>query len=72
MMKSPGDKSGVEEPVFHWNHDASRTLHNKGRSRLDHPKKLNLDKYFDFLEEFKPHIHELRRTRIFEKPFTIV
>jgi hypothetical protein len=71
-MKLRGNRTQIDKLTFHWDHQASRSSHTQRGMDTDYDKKLSLDKYFDLLDEIKPHMPELRHTRVFEKPFTLV
>ncbi len=70
-MKSQVHRTKIDQLTFHWDHKASRSSHKKRGIHTDCDKKRNLDKYFDMLDELKPHKQELRHTKIYKEPFTL-
>ena len=68
-MKSSENKTDADKLDFFWDYNAARVL--KARQG-ESGKKKNLDEYFEFLDEVKPGMRELRHTVIFDEPFTLV
>jgi hypothetical protein len=71
-MTSQDNQKDFDTITLHWDHSASTTSDIEKNIRNDQHIKLNLDEYFNFLDQVRPHIDELRRTSIFKKPFTLV
>lgn len=71
-MKLPGDRTEIDELTFHWDQKVPPSSHTQRGMDTDSDEKRSLDKYFELLDEIKPHVPELRNTRVFEKPFTLV
>lgn len=69
-MKSQAKRTAGDKLTFHWDRKASRNASTRGDKQSDYQKDLNA--YFDFLDEVKPHREELRETQVFIKPFTLV
>jgi hypothetical protein len=71
-MKSSKNKHGNYDILkFHWGTSASKPASIKKQVQTDQDIKLNLDEYFNFLEQVRPTIQEIRRTIIFKQPFTL-
>ena len=70
-MKSQMKRIESDKIIFHWDHNApsSSDLRRNAHSDPDRPR--SLDEYFDLLDEIRPHIHELRHTKMYDKPFTL-
>jgi hypothetical protein len=71
-MTSQDNQRDFDTITLHWDHSASTPSDIEKNIRNDQPIKRNLDEYFNFLDQVRPHIDELRRTSIFKKPFTLV
>ena len=69
-MKSPEIQIAIDVLTFPWDRNASSATRRCISSDVE--TKRSFEIYFDFLEEVKPHPHELRLVRAFEKPFTLV
>ena len=65
-MKSQENK--IDKLEFHWDHKAAKTLRTK---QMDRDNANDFERYLDWLDEVKPSRRELRKTKIFNKPFTL-
>jgi hypothetical protein len=70
MMNSKNKHRNSDILKFHWGPGAPKPVRIK-RKQSDQDIKRNLDEYFDFLDQVRPTIQELRRTIIFNQPFTL-
>ena len=71
-MKSQAKRTASDKLTFHWDRKASRNTSTSGDMQSNYHQKRSLNTYFDFLDEVKPHMEELRQTQVFKKPFTLV
>ena len=71
-MKLQVNRTEIDKLTFHWNHKASGSSSTKKSIHPDYNKERTFEGYFDLLDELKPNIEELRHTKMFEKPFTLV
>jgi hypothetical protein len=65
-MKSPVNKSGKETLDFRWDRQAA-----KNNPKTGDLNACDFDAYFAFLEEVKPHPHELREITTYKSPFRL-
>lgn len=71
-MKSWVKRKKIHKLILQWDHKAQLNSQIKERAHLDYDKQRSLEEYFNFLDEIKPHIHELRQTKMFDIPFFLV
>ena len=63
-------KMKTDKLVFQWEILTSSDI--KRNNSTEYNKQYSLDKYFDLLAEIKPHKQELKYTKIFSTPFTLL
>ena len=71
-MKLQMKRIEIDNIIFHWDHKAPSSSNLRRNAHSDHDKPRSLDEYFDLLDEVGPHMHELRHTKMFDKPFTLI
>ena len=69
--KSRANRTEIDKLTFHWDHKASRLHHASRDTHAYYNKKRSLNEYFGLLNELKPNVRELRRTRMFKEIFTL-
>ena len=62
----------IDKIIFPWDHEASSSSNLRRNTPYDPNEQRCLDDYFDFLDQIKPHMHELRNTKMYGKPFTLI
>ena len=65
-MKSLKNIKKNENLFFHWGPKSA-----KNKFKTDKTYCNDLNKYFEFLEEVKPHKNELDQITVFERPFNL-
>ena len=70
-MKSKRNKTKIDKLNLCWDEKASRLSQTQSIKKIESGKNVNFELYFNFLEELKPHERELRKTKLFDKPFTL-
>ena len=71
MMKSREKKKKIDKLILKWDSKALPLSSIRKNVPPDYDKQRPLDEYLDFLDEIRPHIQELRRLKVFDKPFKI-
>ena len=71
-MKSQVRRKKIDKLILEWDHKALSLSNDRKDTSHDYDKQRSLDEYFDFLDEVKPHKHELMYTNVIDKPFTLV
>ena len=62
----------IDNIIFHWDHNAPSSSDLRRNAHFDPDRPRSLDEYFDLLDEIRPHIHELRHTKMYDKSFTLI
>ncbi|MDI6736449.1 MAG: hypothetical protein QME42_09730 [bacterium] len=71
-MKSQAKRTESDKLIFQWDNKASRFSGIKRNDSPEYNKQYSLDEYFDFLAEIKPNKQELKYTKVFTRPFTLM
>ena len=70
-MKSQVKRTKVDQITHRWDHKASPPSNSERKAQYDPDEKRSLEEYFALLDEIRPHLHELKNTKVYDKPFTL-